>query len=76
MVAGLFPAEAGPTKDSRALRRTGFSRETQVWLTRRAPCGTGFSRESVSRRMANPDVLNLNIQQRRPQRFAVGIQRQ
>jgi hypothetical protein len=76
VIAGPFPAKAVPTKDSRALRRTGFSRETPVWLTRRAPCGTRFSREGVSRRTGKPSALNLDIQQRRPQRFAVGIQRQ
>jgi hypothetical protein len=76
VIAGLFPAKAGPTKDSRALPRTGFSQEHPVWLARRAPCGTGFSREGVGRCAANPTNSHLNIQQRRPQRLAVGIQRQ
>jgi hypothetical protein len=76
VIAGPFPDKAGATKDSRALRRTGFSRETQVWLTRRAPCGTGFSREGVGRRTGKPSALDLDIQQRRTQRLAVCIQRQ
>ena len=76
VIAGPFPAKAGPTKNPRALRRTGFSREIPVWLSRRAPCGTGFSREGVGHRTGKPSALNLDIQQRRPQRLAVGIQRQ
>ena len=40
------------------------------------PAEAGPTQEGVSRCTAKPEALNVEIQQRRPQRLAMGIKRQ
>ena len=55
-IAGLFPAEAGPTNAPRAASEVLCEHE----------CGTGFSREGVSSHTAKLGVLTLASSRLKP----------